>query len=122
MKNVRRQPAAASHSDPPGLATRRIAADIVEGVLRRHRPLDELFDGAGAHRALAELDERDRAFVRALAATVIRRLGSLRYRLSFFLANGPPKVPARAEPALLIGAAQILVLNVPDYAAVDLAV
>ena len=30
-------------------------------MLRRHRPLDELFDGAGAHRALAELDERDGA-------------------------------------------------------------
>src|SRR6202167_768827 len=122
MKTARQQPAAASHSDPPGLATRRIAADIVEAVLRRHRPLDELFDGAGAHRALAELDERDRAFVRALAATVIRRLGSLRYVLGLFLERGPPKEAPRAETALLIGAAQILFLNVPDHAAVDLAV
>jgi 16S rRNA (cytosine967-C5)-methyltransferase len=122
MKTARRQPAAASHSDPPGLATRRIAADIVEGVLRRHRPLDELFDGAGAHRALAELDERDRAFVRALAATVLRRLGSLRYVLSLFLQRGPPKEAPRAETALLLGAAQILFLKVPDHAAVDLSV
>jgi hypothetical protein len=27
-------------TDPPGLAVRRIAADIVDGVLRRRRPLD----------------------------------------------------------------------------------
>jgi 16S rRNA (cytosine967-C5)-methyltransferase len=111
-----------SVSDPPGLATRRIAADIVEGVLRRRRPLDELFDGAGAHRALAELAERDRAFVRALAATVLRRLGSLRHVLSLFLERGPPKEAPRTETALLIGAAQILFLNVPDHAAVDLSV
>jgi 16S rRNA (cytosine967-C5)-methyltransferase len=122
MKTARRQPAAASQNDPPGLATRRIAADIVEGVLRRQRPLDELFDGAAAPRALTELDERDRAFVRALAATVIRRLGSLRYILSLFLEHGPPKEAPRAETALLVGAAQILFLNVPDHAAVDLSV
>jgi 16S rRNA (cytosine967-C5)-methyltransferase len=122
MKTARRQPAAASQNNPAGLATRRIAADIVEGVLRRQRPLDELFDGAAAPRALTELDERDRAFVRALAATVIRRLGSLRYILSLFLEHGPPKEAPRVETALLVGAAQILFLNVPDHAAVDLSV
>ena len=122
MKTARRQPAAASHSEPPGLATRRIAADIVEGVLRRRRPLDEFFDGSRAHRALAKLDERDRAFVRALATTTIRRLGSLRHVLSLFLERGPPNKAPRAETALLLGAAQILFLNVPDHAAVDLSV
>src|SRR3984885_9539849 len=122
MKTARRQPAAASQNNPAGLAKRRIAADIVEGVLRRQRPLDELFDGAAAPRALTELDERDRAFVRALAATVIRRRGSLRYILSLFLEHGPPKEAPRVETALLLGAAQILFLNVPDHAAVDLSV
>ena len=29
----------------PGLAARRVAADILDAVLRRHRPLDEQFDG-----------------------------------------------------------------------------
>jgi 16S rRNA (cytosine967-C5)-methyltransferase len=122
MKTARRQPAAATRSDPPGLATRRIAANIVEGVLRRRRPLDELFDGVGAHPGLAELTERDRAFVRALATTVIRRLGSLRHVLSLFLERGVPKEAPRAETSLLLGAAQILFLNVPDHAAVDLSV
>jgi len=111
-----------SAGNPAGLATRRIAADIVEGVLRRHRPLDELLDGAPARHALLELDERDRAFVRALVATVLRRLGSLRHIFVLFLESGPPKEAPRAETALLIGAAQILFLNVPDHAAVDLSV
>ena len=31
----------------PGLAARRIAADILDGVLRRGRPLDEQLDEAG---------------------------------------------------------------------------
>ena len=30
-----------AHVDPPGLAARRIAADILDGVLRRKPPLDE---------------------------------------------------------------------------------
>ena len=33
-------------ADPPGLAVRRIAADIVDGVLRRRRPLDEQLEGS----------------------------------------------------------------------------
>jgi 16S rRNA (cytosine967-C5)-methyltransferase len=122
MKTARRQPSAATKSDPPGPATRRVAANIVEGVLQRRRPLDELFDGGGAHPALAELEERDRAFVRALATTVIRRLGSLRHILGLFLERGMPKEAPRAETALLLGAAQILFLHVPDHAAVDLSV
>jgi 16S rRNA (cytosine967-C5)-methyltransferase len=105
--------------DVPGLAVRRIAADIVDGVLRRRRALDELLEHTGE---LAALDERDRALTRAIVATVLRRLGSLRHLLGSFIERGlPPRAP-RAETALLIGAAQILFLDVPDHAAVDLAV
>jgi 16S rRNA (cytosine967-C5)-methyltransferase len=108
--------------DAPGLAVRRITADIVECVLRRHRPLDEQLDGAGAHRDLPALTERDRALVRALVAAVLRRLGTLRHLITLFVERGLPREAARVETALLIGAAQILFLDVPDHAAVDLAV
>ncbi|BAT58133.1 ribosomal RNA small subunit methyltransferase B [Variibacter gotjawalensis] len=109
-------------SEAPGLAARRIAADIVEGVLRGKRSLDDHFDGAQAHPALAAMEDRDRALVRMLAATVLRRLGSLRYLLERYLAQGLPKDAPRVETALLIGIAQILWLDVPDHAAVDLSV
>ena len=106
---------------PAGLPARRIAADILDGVLRRHRPLDELLDGA-AHPDLAALADRDRALVRALVAIVLRRLGTLRHLLGLFLDRGLPADAPRAETVLLLGAAQILWLDVPDHAAVDLAV
>src|SRR6516225_2524573 len=91
-----------SQRDPPGFAARQIAVDILDGVLRRHRP------------------QRDRALVRALVTVVLRRLGTLRHLLGHWL-----KLPAdapRVETVLLVGAAQILWLDVADHAAVDLAV
>jgi 16S rRNA (cytosine967-C5)-methyltransferase len=106
----------------PGLAVRRIAADIVDGVLRRGRALDEQLEGPAAHPGLAGLPERDRALARALVATVLRRLGTLRHLLGLLLDRGAPKEAPRVETVLLLGAAQILFLDVPDHAAVDLAV
>lgn len=61
----------------PGLAARRIAADIVDGVLHKHRTLDDQLDGSGAHPGLKTLADRDRALMRRLVATVLRRLGTL---------------------------------------------
>src|ERR1700716_3454098 len=111
-----------THVDPPGLAARRIAADILDGVLRRKRPLDEQLDDQAAHPDFATLPDRDRALVRALATSTLRRLGTLRYLLGHLLARGLPADAPRVETALLLGAAQILLLDVPDHAAVDLAV
>jgi 16S rRNA (cytosine967-C5)-methyltransferase len=102
----------------PGFVARRIAADIVSGVLHRRRPLDEQFEAG----AFAALPERDRALVRALAGTVLRRLGTLRHLLAALLERGLPREAPHVETALLIGAAQILFLDVPDHAAVDLSV
>jgi 16S rRNA (cytosine967-C5)-methyltransferase len=104
----------------PGLAARRLAAEILEAVLHRRRPFDEQLDDAEPQ--LATLPERDRALTRALAASVLRRLGTLRHLLGEFLDRGPPADAPRVETALLLGAAQIVLLDVPDHAAVDLSV
>jgi 16S rRNA (cytosine967-C5)-methyltransferase len=105
---------------PPGFASRRAAADLLEAVLHRRRPLDEQSDSAAA--ALRELPDRDRALARRIAATVLRRLGTLRRLIGSFLDRGLPRNAAPVECALLIGAAQLLFLDVPDHAAVDLSV
>jgi 16S rRNA (cytosine967-C5)-methyltransferase len=110
------------HAEVPGLATRRVAVDILDGVLRRHRPLDEHFEGETLHPALPALDDRDRALVRKMVAAALRRLGTLRYLLNTSLDRGVPDDAPRVETILLIGAAQILWLDVPDHAAVDLGV
>ena len=115
------RPRTSAQPEVPGLAARRIAADILDGVLRRKLALDEQLDDK-AHPALAALADRDRALVRAVVASVLRRLGTLRHLLGLLLERGLPADAPRVETALLIGAAQILWLEVPDHAAVDLAV
>jgi 16S rRNA (cytosine967-C5)-methyltransferase len=112
----------AAPSEVPGLAARRIAADILDGVLHKHRTLDDQLDGAGAHPGLKALADRDRALMRRLVATILRRLGTLGHLLSRLLDRGIPTDAPRAQSALLIGAAQILWMDVPDHAAVDLSV
>jgi 16S rRNA (cytosine967-C5)-methyltransferase len=112
----------AQPTEVPGLAARRIAADILDGVLHKHRTLDEQLDGAAAHPGLKGLSDRDRALMRRLVATILRRLGTLGHVLSRLLDRGVPTDAPRAQSALLIGAAQILWMDVPDHAAVDLSV
>ena len=112
----------AAPSEVPGLAARRIAADVLDGVLHKHRTLDEQLEGAAAHPGLKTLPDRDRALMRHLVATILRRLGTLGHILSRLLDRGIPTDAPRAQSALLIGAAQILWMDVPDHAAVDLSV
>ena len=107
---------------PPGLATRRVAAELLEGALFRGRPLDEQLDGRHALPGLAQLAERDRALARRIVATVLRRLGTLRRLIGDLVSRGLPAEAPRVETALLTGAAQIMFLDVPDHAAVDLSV
>src|ERR1700726_2480094 len=109
-------------SEVPGLAARRIAADILDGVLHKRRTLDEQLDGGAAHPGLKTLSDRDRALMRRLVATILRRLGTLGQVLSRLLDRRIPTAAPRAQSALLIGAAQILWMDVPDHAAVDLSV
>ena len=116
------RPRTTPQPEVPGLAARRIAADVLDGVLRRKTALDEQLSGKGAHPGIATLADRDRALMRRLSATVLRRLGTLRHLVGKFLDRGFPADAPRTETILLLGAAQILWLEVPDHAAVDLSV
>jgi len=107
---------------PPGFASRLAAANLLDAVLRRNRPLDEQLDDRHPNPSLRELDERDRALARRIVATVLRRLGTLRRLVGDLLDRGFPDSSPRVESALLIGAAQLLFLDVPQHAAVDLSV
>ena len=108
--------------DIPGLAARRVSADLIDGVLLRHRPLDEQLENKATNAGFLALPDRDRALARRVTATVLRRLGTLRGLIGQFLERGVPAEAPRVETILLAGAAQILWLDVPDHAAVDLAV
>ncbi|HET9714821.1 MAG TPA: transcription antitermination factor NusB [Pseudolabrys sp.] len=116
------RPRTAPHPEVPGLAARKIAADILDGILRKRISLDEQLSGKNAHPGLTGLAERDRALTRQLTATVLRRLTTLRDVVGGLLEKGFPADAPRTETILLLGAAQILWLDVPDHAAVDLSV
>ncbi len=116
------RPRTAPHPEVPGLAARKIAADILDGILCKRISLDEQLSGKNAHPGLTGLAERDRALTRQLTATVLRRLTTLRDVVGGLLEKGFPADAPRTETILLLGAAQILWLDVPDHAAVDLSV
>ena len=93
--------------------TRDTALALLIAVLERHRPLEEALD------ALPPAEARDRAAGHRLAATVLRRLGSLDAVLEPFLRRAPPD---RVRLILRLGAAQSLLLGTPAHAAVATAV
>jgi 16S rRNA (cytosine967-C5)-methyltransferase len=103
---------------PPGLAARQAAAAAFADVVANGRSLDERF-AADSH---FSLDVRDRALARSIVVASLRRLGTIRAALARFLERGLPKKAGPLEYILTTSAAQILFLDVPDHAAVDLAV
>ncbi len=93
--------------------TRSAALALLSGVLDRHRPLEEALD------ALPPMEARDRAAAHRLAATAIRRRGTIDAVLEPYLARTPS---AQVMHILRLGAAALLFLETPPHAAVGTAV
>lgn len=106
---------------PQGLQPRIIAAAVISEVAGQGLSLDDRLAEGPAGR-MADLEPRDRALVRSIATVSLRRLGTIRAALGQFLEKGLPRKANQLEGLLVAGAAQILFLDVPDHAAVDLAV
>ncbi|MET3889938.1 16S rRNA (cytosine967-C5)-methyltransferase [Bosea sp. OAE506] len=103
----------------PGLPARRLAAAVIDEVLRAKLSLDD------THERLAPsygLDAADSALARAIAITAFRRLGTIQEAINARLERGSPRNSGPFEPIMVAAAAQILFLDVPDHAAVDLAI
>lgn len=113
------EPAEAGRSDAPGLPARRFAATIIDEVLRARLALDETVD-----RLLpaSGLDAADAGLARAIAVTAFRRLGTIQHAVDARLERGSPRKSGPFEPIVTAAVAQILFLDVPDHAAVDLAI
>jgi 16S rRNA (cytosine967-C5)-methyltransferase len=107
---------------PAGLPARRLAVRLVAGVLVHKRPLDQVLAESAARPEVAALEPRDRAFARAVATTVLRRQGELEHVLNAFLERPLPADKGYLWPILLTGAAQLICLDMPAHAVVDLAV
>jgi 16S rRNA (cytosine967-C5)-methyltransferase len=106
---MKRAPRGALLTDP----TRDAAFDLLTAVFERHRPLEEALE------ALPAMDGRDRAAGHRLAASVLRRAGSLDAAMEPWLKKAPPDA---VRQVLRIGAAGVLLLDTPAHAAVATAV
>ncbi len=98
---------------------RSVALDLIDAVLARKRPLDAAIE---AHPRIAGLDRRDRAFVRHLVSTTIRRLGQIDALVDHCLSRPLPRKTRMVRQVLRLGACQLVFLETPPHAAVDTAV
>jgi 16S rRNA (cytosine967-C5)-methyltransferase len=93
-----------------GQKARQAALDLLSDVLRKRRPLDHP----------SGLDPRDAGFAFAIASETMRRFGQLDALIRGFVAKLPP--PHKAGPAIeimLMGACELVFLDVAPHAAVD---
>ncbi|MDQ2633037.1 MAG: RsmB/NOP family class I SAM-dependent RNA methyltransferase [Pseudomonadota bacterium] len=106
----------------PGLAARKAAAKLLAVVIDASTPLDGLTDNDNGHPHYLALDPRDRSLVRAILTTGLRCRITIGKLLSQRLERPLPPNATALSHLLHVAAAQILFLDVPDSAAVDLAV
>jgi 16S rRNA (cytosine967-C5)-methyltransferase len=114
--------ARAQTPDAPGIAARMAAAKLLGAVVDRNTPLDGLTDAEHGNPAYMALEPRDRALVRAILATALRFRRTIDALVAARLDRPVPPNALSLGHILHVAAAQMLFLDVPDSAAVDLAV
>ena len=112
LKNTVEKSVSDSSSDD--VAARAAACNLLGSVLRKRHRADDSFDSA-----VKNLESRDRAFVRLLVATTLRRLGQVDAVLDEFLTKQPAD---EIVDILRLGTVQLLFLDTPPHAAVATAV
>jgi 16S rRNA (cytosine967-C5)-methyltransferase len=102
------------------LQARKVALHILQHVFGQRHTLDQAIDES---RDFSNLAQRDRAFVRMLVTTVIRRLGQIDDLIRRSLSRpDQPLNPPILEYVLRLGVAQLIFMNVPNHAAVNTSV
>ncbi|KRB62950.1 MFS transporter [Rhizobium sp. Root708] len=125
-KPFRKQKPSTSHGteavEKPGLQARAAAAKILSAVVDRKLPLDGALDHEHGNPAYKALAEDDRALVRAILNSALRHLPRIEAAVSSLLDSPLPEGARALQHVITVAAAQILYLDVPDHAAVDIAV
>lgn len=100
------------------MVTREVSLQILHTVLDKSQPLDQVFDNSNGFIGLA--DARDRAFVKMLVTTTIRRLGQIDNLIRRALTKQDQEIsPPKLFHILRLGVCQLVFMDVPNYAAVD---
>lgn len=93
-----------------------LALGIIDDVLRRRLAFDVVLENALSS---TSLDQRDRAFVRMLTATVLRRLGQIDTLIESCLDKPLPPRGELARQIMRLGVAQLMFMDVSAHAAID---
>ncbi|THF50240.1 RsmB/NOP family class I SAM-dependent RNA methyltransferase [Allorhizobium terrae] len=110
------------YDNKPGLEARLAASRLLAAVIDRKTSLDGMMDGDHGNPAYTALSEADRGLVRAILNTSLRFLPRIEAMLGILLDTPLPDGARALHHSLIIAAAQMLYLDVPDHSAVDLAV
>lgn len=99
---------------------RRVALALLTNVLERNHTLD---DSLESNADFAKLQTRDRAFVRMLVTTTLRRLGQIDDLIRRALSKPDEDIkPQSIMQILRLGITQLVFMNTADFAAVDTSV
>ncbi|GAA5108018.1 RsmB/NOP family class I SAM-dependent RNA methyltransferase [Bartonella jaculi] len=111
-----------SEKNIPGLAVRQVCVRLLGAVLDKHASLSGLTDNEHGHPQYLGLLHRDRLLCRAILGAALRHRGQITAALSRFLTRPLPQQAFSLQHLLHISVAQILYLDIPDHATIDLAV
>jgi len=99
-----------------GIHTRGVALDVLNEVLLRKNPLDQVLS---RHKEFNMLEGRERNLARMIVATALRHRGQMDSLINSVQDKPQEISPPYLKLVLYVGITQILFMNVPDHAAVD---
>jgi 16S rRNA (cytosine967-C5)-methyltransferase len=111
-----------THASPlpqNAVPVRLVAIDVFDQIIDGAQTLDRIF---ADHPGFIALNTLDRALVRMMVTTTIRRLGQIDDLLKMALNRDTPPEPAVLLSLLRLSVAQLLFMSMPDHAAVHVAV
>ncbi len=97
-----------------------MAATVLSRVVDDQRGLDGVLDSVQDR--LGDMSAQDRSLLRAILTVALRHRGEIDFALAKLLDRPIPKRARHLAHTLHVAAAQILFMDIPDSAAVDLAV
>ena len=101
------------------LPVREVALAVFDAIALKHDTLDRAF---GDNVAFAKLNGLDRALVRMIVTTTIRRLGQIDDLIAQAMNGAPAPTPELLRSLLRVSVAQTVFMKIPDHAAVNLSV
>lgn len=109
-------------TDKPGLEVRATAVKLLAAVIDRKISLDGMLDPVHGNPVYKALNDADRALTRAILVTALRYLPRIEAAIASLIETPLPEGARALHHVLVVAATQVLYLDVPSHAAVDLAV